>query len=552
LPPREEGDLPNFGTLGVEGDLLIAATEPLGIPLKGGKTASGSEGERILEAPPLLEEDLEDRLDALPQVTLNAPFASASKTLLVMDRFSGEILWSREARYGFRHNALAAGGGRIYCLDRMSDEKLALLGRRGLNFRHEPVLLALDARTGRLVWRQDEGVFGTWLSYSREHDILLQAGSRFSDRAADEAGKGMSAYSGADGSLLWRLDASYGGPPILYHDRIITQAAGGNTKTHPARVFHLESGEEVMRTHPLTGHAVPWSWIRYYGCNTAVASENLLTFRSASAAFVDLTRGQGTANLGGFRSGCTSNLVVADGVLNAPDYTRTCTCAYQNQSSLALVHMPQIEYWTVDHYPPPEQPTAVMQVGINLGAPGNRFADSGVLWLEYPSVAGPSPDLPVWIEGDDLKKFRYHNTRIEGAPNWVAASGMEGVRRVTLRMFLQPGDLARSLEGFENHAGRTTLWSRKEVQGRFDDPTAYTVRLYFAEVEHKGTGQRVFDVLLQGEEVLGELDIAKEAGGINRTLVKEFRNIELLDDLIVSFRPRKGTPLLCGLEVRKN
>ena len=30
-------------------------------------------------------------------------------------------------------------------------------------------------------------------------------------------------------------------------------------------------------------------------------------------------------NLGGSKSGCTSNLIVADGVLNAPDYIRTCT-----------------------------------------------------------------------------------------------------------------------------------------------------------------------------------------------------------------------------------
>jgi len=40
-------------------------------------------------------------------------------------------------------------------------------------------------------------------------------------------------------------------------------------------------------------------------------------------------------NLGGFKSGCTPNLIVADGVLNAPDYTRTCT----NQGALATASL---------------------------------------------------------------------------------------------------------------------------------------------------------------------------------------------------------------------
>lgn len=44
----------------------------------------------------------------------------------------------------------------------------------------------------------------------------------------------------------------------------------------------------------------------------------MLTFRSGAAGFYDLLNEGGTGNLGGFKSGCTSNLVVADGVLNVP------------------------------------------------------------------------------------------------------------------------------------------------------------------------------------------------------------------------------------------
>ena len=83
-----------------------------------------------------------------------------------------------------------------------------------------------------------------------------------------------------------------------------------------------------------------WTWARTYGCNTPAASENLLTFRSGAAGYYDLCNDGGTGNLGGFRSGCTNNLIVAGGLLTAADYTRTCTCSYQNQASLALVPMP--------------------------------------------------------------------------------------------------------------------------------------------------------------------------------------------------------------------
>src|SRR5438309_11268011 len=108
----------------------------------------------------------------------------------------------------------------------------------------------------------------------------------------------------------------------------------------------LLTGACRMRTDPLTGLPVEWSWVRSYGCNTPMASEHLLTFRSGAAGYFDLCGDGGTGNLGGFRSSCTNNLVVAGGLLTAPDYTRTCTCSYQNQTSLALVPMPEAEMWT--------------------------------------------------------------------------------------------------------------------------------------------------------------------------------------------------------------
>jgi hypothetical protein len=267
---------------------------------------------------------------------------------------------------------------------------------------------------------------------------------------------------------------------------------------------------------------IPWEFSRNYGCNTAVASEHLITFRSAAAGFFDLQTDAGTANLGGFKSGCTSNLIVANGVLSAPDYTRTCTCSYQNQTSLALVYMPEVETWAFNRFKAGDEP--VKRVGINLGAPGDRRADDGTLWLDYPSVGGPSPDIPVRIAPEKPEWFRRHSSRVQGdGLTWVGASGTKGARSVTLT--LAPGA---------------------------ETERAYTVRLYFAEPDDLSAGERVFDVAIQGRPVLAGFDVVKEASGRLRTVVKDFQGIRVKQDLTITFaRARSGTahdPVICGIE----
>ena len=60
--------------------------------------------------------------------------------------------------------------------------------------------------------------------------------------------------------------------------------------------------------------------------------------------------------------------LVAGGVLVAPEYTRTCTCAYQNQSSIGLIHLPETEMWTF--FGSREINGSVKRLGLNFGAAG--------------------------------------------------------------------------------------------------------------------------------------------------------------------------------------
>ncbi len=524
--PKIDGVRPNWGYIAAYKDWLIAAAAPLAVDKK--------------------------------QARFNYRYGRGSKFLVVLDRRTGKPLWTRRAVFNFRHNSIVAGRGTLFCLDSMSRQRLAALRRRGLVSppkSAKPKILALDLRTGKLKWSVDRGVFGTWLGYSEEFDILLEAGSRSGDRAPDEARQGMAAFRGRTGKLLWSNDAAYLGPCILRHDMIITQCHYGTASARPGAAYSLLTGKPIMRKHPLTGQPVPWEWIRFYGCNTAVGSEHVMTFRSAAASYLDFDAGQGAINLGGFKSGCTSNLIPADGVLNAPDYTRTCLCAYQNQCSLALVHMPGVEQWSFDYYPPPDQPTPVVRAGLNFAAPGNHFAD-GVLWLEYPSVGGPSPDFPVLEQPKPFARVRVHSCFVQGPHAWAAASALKGAGVIRIRPFLQPAGKKdkrkRMAIAYERNAYAPLRWDPAKIQGAFAKPRAYTVRLYFAELEGKRPGERVFDVRVQGRSALRRFDIARAAGGPNREVVKELRGVKVRDDLVIELKPASGSsapPLLSAVEL---
>lgn len=418
------------------------------------------------------------------------PDHNGSLGLTAFDRRSGRAVWQIGADSSFLHNAIVAGGGRIYCIDKLPKRVEDHLLRRG----QEPPaarLLALDARNGKVLWQRSENIFGTWLGYSQPHDVLLQAGAAASDRSLDETNKGMATFRGADGSLLWeKPDLSYAGPCILHNDVILTNATSYKVSQG---AFQLLDGTPVTIPHPLTGEPIAWTFTRTYGCNTCVASEHLLTFRSGAAGFYDLADHSGTGNIGGFKSGCTSNLIVADGVLNAPEYTRTCTCAYQNQTSLALVHMPENEIWTYNTYTLPKEESApVRRLGVNFGAPGDRRSEDGTLWIEHPAVGGSSPNVSVEVEGQPAW-FRHHSLRVSGPGcAWVAASGGEGLRKVTLWLGPEPSStpptaersipIARSQDDAEESAAGKVSLSSSDLEMTLEK-SPQTVGLRFEGVD---------------------------------------------------------------------
>jgi hypothetical protein len=298
---------------------------------------------------------------------------------------------------------------------------------------------------------------------------------------------------------------------------------------HGDRVLHgtgacdLKTGKPYLVPDPLTGEMTEWAWERKYGCNTPMASVNLLTFRSGAAGYYDLCNLGGTGNFGGFRSGCTNNLVVAGGLITVPDYTRTCTCSYQNQTSVALVPLADAEMWTFQGGAREVKGT-IRRLGINLGAPGNRKADNGTLWIEYP-FTGPGPRPVIQTVPAQPDWFRRHSSQVQGdGPGWIGASGARDLRQLTLQLSADPVP-----------------------------ESVCTVRLYFVEPDGRGPGQRLFSVRVQGQTMIEELDVSAEAGGPNRVLMKGLPAVRVGRELTISLTPTSASPIqapvLCGVEI---
>ena len=286
---------------------------------------------------------------------------------------------------------------------------------------------------------------------------------------------------------------------------------GQPSSTKPGR---LVAGQRI---NPLTGETEPRAFPKTYGCDGGVDYGDFYTLRSGTAAYYDKTIESGTVFLSGPRSGCTNSVIPSGGLLNVPYYYDGCTCSYPLPIAVALVAMPQShEQWS-SWGESRIEPNRIQRIGINFGAPGDRMTHDGTLWLDYPSVGGPSPD--VNIEATSSAQYRYqHSVWMQSAEAWpwVSASMAEGLERFVIKD-LKPGD--------------------------------YLVRLYFAEPDARGPRHRLQDIKLQGRLVVDDFDISDETGGVMRGTVQEFSHIAIENQLTLELSATNGKTIISGIEL---
>ena len=286
-----------------------------------------------------------------------------------------------------------------------------------------------------------------------------------------------------------------------------------------------EAPQAGERTNPMTLETEPRVFPKSYGCDGGVDYGLLYTMRSGTPAFYDKQIESGTINISGPRSGCTNSVIPANGLLNLPYFYDGCTCSYPLPMAVALVSMPpEFEQWASWGGVSVEQTRGKIQVlGINFGAPGDRVTEDGTMWLDQPSMGGPSPEIDLVTDPPlaDLETFYRHSLFLKGGEGWpwVAGSGVRGIRSASLRG-IKPG--------------------------------SYRVRLVFCEPEEQD-GLSIFSVAVNGEKVAGGLDVVREAGGVRKGYVLEVASVGVGADgnLRIDLRAEAGETVLSGIELRR-
>ena len=353
----------------------------------------------------------------------------------------GTVRWSRPAAGSVSHNALAMDAGRVYLIDRTCDWDLARAGRRG---RQIPVawdLLALDADTGKELWRNSEDLRGRtalWLS----DGVLLATSST-----------GMTGYSAGDGKRLYTVKAKIRRFPVL---------TGGTIYAEPY-AYDLRTGKPARRVNPFTGAKSAWAFRRSYGCGSISGGPNVLMFRSGTLGIYDLAGDGGVYNFGGVRAGCYVNAIAAAGLVLAPPADAACTCSYSFRTTVALAPDDSQRDWSIFYDQLPKAP--VRQCLLNLGAVGDWRESDKRVWLAVPRPVTRTrradfamPFRATLPEGFGPYRRDRRLVRVAGTERpGIYASGLAGPLRLELDLeILEPGYTAWPTAASVAIDGKTT------------------------------------------------------------------------------------------------
>jgi outer membrane protein assembly factor BamB len=480
--------------------------------------------------------------DEMPKdVRTHYDYGAASSQLVVVNRHTMTQLWMRKAERAFTHTAVALGSGKLFCMDAAFINSAWSVMKKGQGKEPrkqlEATLLALDLSTGKELWKTQQSVFGSRISYSAEKDIIIQTWKQgVAHNWRNQAFKRVLARRGKDGSVLWDKTG--------IHDKATAFAIIGDdmfpTDTNyrgTMRTFDPLTGK-VRQTNNLERSLGGW-------CANAQRARDLFMFRCNTVAYSDTDYASGSISVGGIKPGCAANMVPAGGIVAIPSVTSSgCKCSYQIQSSLGLIHEPDVEAWSCGA---PDRMVAA-GFGLNFGAPGDRLdRKSGTFWLDYPSGGSPSP---LTIEQSDPRDYDERRQRWQrGARRYV--NGPEELRRIHHEPAKLTSHRRHSLRmrgGGLKWVGASCVEGLRALTIKLPKPGLYTVRLHFAELRATEAGARVFDLQIQGRVVIKELDVASRAG-VRSTLVLEFENVAAPRGVLeLNLIPVRGQPLISGLE----
>ena len=475
-----------------------------------------------------------------------------SRALFAYGTESGELLWSYEGDK-IAQMTIALGDWRVFLVDsRMTAAQLEqslkrdsekLKGLTGearmqaeakLKDADRRLAVSLELETGKQLWSNvldltdctgiSRGHGELMMMY--QNGMLVFAGASGNGHYWDQFVSGefkdrkIQVVGAESGEPIWSKEANYRIRPLIKGDTIVAEPWA----------YDLYTGKQKTRKHPTTGEESAWQFIRPgHHCGHVSATDNLLFFRSGSTAYYDLKQDTGVSHFSAMRTGCTINMIPANGLVHIPEASAGCVCLFAIQSTVTMEPVTEDRAWSIFTTPGPVLP--VSRLHVNLGAPGDRRDANGNLWLAYPRPRSGSRtrplDLPLELEVEGFRAKTWqrlaetHKIASTATP-WVSSSGYAGATRFGI-----------------------------PVIGREDTPGVYDVRLHFAELENVAEGGRRFDIVVQEQTVVRDFDIRKAAGGTFATVVKEISDVHIFDWLELGMKPKDAEtpPVLSGIEL---
>ncbi|MCX7016210.1 MAG: PQQ-binding-like beta-propeller repeat protein [Candidatus Sumerlaeota bacterium] len=483
----------------------------------------------------------------------NAP--PESDAVFALDADSGKLAWMHRGQ-NIMDLTIALGEGRMFFVDSSirEEQRQALLGQdkaplkdltaeeqqkaeAALKKLDARMATALDLKTGKAVWEKPVevtnishvGIGGGELCAAYSNGALALYGANANAHhweqfmAGEFSRRRIEVLNAMDGSVLWAKDCNYRHRPLVVGPWIMAEPWA----------FDLKTGEQRMRPQPFTGEPSVWEFYRPgHHCGAVSANVNTLFMRSGFTSYYDLAGDSGIEHFSGHRLGCWINAVAANGLMLAPEAAAGCTCLFSVVCTIAMEPCEQQQSWSIYGAPGPNLPVKTM--AVNFGAPGDRKAKDGTEWFAYPRPGLPAKNAAMgfsftidqeFAEGGKDYCLNNASLNIQGtAVPWVYASGTEGLKRCIIPL-QDPGGA----------------------------PERYTVRLHFAEIDPTLAGSRVFDVSLQGQTVAKGMNIARDAGGVAKALVKEFKGVQVADSLTLELAGAnaQAPPLLSGIEIAR-